>query len=307
VKNRGQWQRALAAAWFAVVLAAGGRGADEAPPASRPPVENSIEAAKRDFEAVKSSREAGLPQRVDGPRISIPEMRSGPSAPEGWTAARPKASEKKSSNWLVEAMEKSDPRKDRDREKDRSGKPERELDGLGQSLPGAPERESKSETERSETDAAEARKPTGTAVANPFTRYLGSWMSREDYAILKPGLVASPNLAGAGSGRMPSPVNTGPTGLSTTSSQDAFLNLTGDLPKVDLAPATPRENPYLALLSPPPSMPLVQPMPAPSTVPATAGRAPVMGPPPPPPPQSKIPDFAKPDPDEKYFKQLKRF
>ena len=76
------------------------------------------------------------------------------------------------------------------------------------------------------------------------------------------------------------------------------------------APAAMRENPYLQPLAAPGFVTLpsnvkskLEPLPPPRTA-----NLPSFSPPTPiPPPQSKVPEFARPLADEKYFKPLKRF
>jgi len=295
---------------LAAALAGGGGavcGADEKAPAS-PPVEQPVDAiaiARREFEAVKSSRNPGLPAKGEFPRLTVPELRSAPP-PAPWTPPKTVSPEKKSANWLVDAMEKSaDARKDRertgaDRERDR----DRGREPLG------PEKEKEeadaNEPRRGSDSVAERERKAENAVANPLAGFLGVWMTPQDYALLKPGIdQAFGDAAGAGGGgSAPRPDAATAFTLPGTDGIGGVNTAAGRA-----VPATPRENPYLAMLNPPvpaaaPAAGIANALPPVSIAPSRA-----MPPPPAPIPAAKspIPDFAQPAADEKYFKQLKRF
>jgi hypothetical protein len=277
-----------------------------APPAAASPAkEEPIAAAKREFQGVKSARDAAMQPDGRVPRIAVPELSTGapPAAPT--LQQRTAAPEQKSANWLVDAMEKRpDGRRDAGLEQTRGGRvtPPRERDvnaATGGDEPGAAvARDQALERERKENAAA----------LNPLTRYLGDWMTPQDYALLKPGL--QPSMAG---GEPRTSGATLPFGVSSPVSplpgaETAFGLVPPTLPAS--TPAAPRVNPYLQSLTPaaapavftptastvsPPSAPAPAPVTvtSPPTVPAQSG--------------SKVPEFAKPGSDARYFKQLKRF
>jgi hypothetical protein len=139
----------------------------------------------------------------------------------------------------------------------------------------------------------------GQAVPNPLNSFLAEWMTARDYALLKPGLQSS----GATAASLP----------TSPGSEPAVSVILPVTPKREVPAAKPGENPYLEILNEP-SPAVAAP---PSTVATNANPAvpspapPVLLPPvpptPAPAPQSKIPDFAKPATNDKYFKPLKRF
>ena len=296
----------LALVWALALGISRGVAADEkttaAQAASPAPAEGSISTAKRDFDAVKAARNPALQQKGDVPRIGVPDLRTGVPAPTP-TAPKKLGTEKKSANWLVEAMEKQQPRKDRGREGDRDKTGRETNKGV---LDPTTESEDSAEMRKrddSETAAAQEEKRQEEPV-NPLASYLGEWMTPQDYALLKPGIERSLSKSGLESGT--SPLSSLAPSLGPIGASDANVasgtNLRGALA------VAPRENPYLATLgaSPPstPVAPVFVPPPAPmaSAPPSVVGPAQM-----PEPPRSKIPDFAKPAQDEKYFKQLKRF
>ena len=296
---------------FALAFALRENRAAEESAAAKPPPPNAdaIDVAKQEFQAIKSARENALQPKGDLPRFTVPDM--SPSAPGPTTLrAKSEALEKKSKNWLLDAMEKSgDARKDRDRgrtdpDRKRSGSArgiedeQTTSDGLGA------ERETNSRQEKAEVSERGDRKPE--AVFNPFTRYLGGWMTPADYALLKPGLDSA--LAGASpvkSAATPSPLS---LELPDLAGGDAGLSGLSAPSRGGVVTPAPHENPYLSLMNsvppvPTPNAPAVVPPPiAPTLAPAS-----VAGPPNIPPAKSTVPDFAKPPVDEKYLKQLKKF
>ena len=298
--------RALLALALTIGASGGSAAAEKAStaPAVRPPVvEDSISSAKRDFDAVKAARNPALQQKGEVPRIGVPDLRTGAPAP-GPTAPKKLGTEKKSANWLVEAMEKQQPRKDRGRDSDRdkfgrdtsksSSDPETEPDDFIETK------------KRNESDAitAEEDKRKDEPV-NPLASYLGEWMTPQDYALLKPSLERS--LSKSGLEGSTSPISSlapslGPIGGSESNAAPG-ANVRGALGML------PRENPYLATVGPAPQSPIASgPVFVPPPAPVSSAPSPVMGPAPlAEPPRSKIPEFAKPAQDEKYFKQLKRF
>ncbi len=312
-RQRSSWIALVAAVALGLVAshAAEDKPATAAPSASADALTN----ARREFDAVKAGRGAAQPQKNDLPRVSIPEMQAPPPPAGSWQPPKSTKPEKKSANWLVEAMEKSaEARSDRDRERTGGGTAmgmnERERDRLRDGRAGDTDVGERGEpgeprSERRSTDEREPR--SATAVSNPLTGYLGTWMTPQDFALLKPGIDQSAansaepfgNGASNFSSVAPTLPTLGPDGLLGSSAASARP-----------AAAAPRENPYLAMLNTVPSPAIA----APTAVSPTIGSSAPSMPPsiiapvvPKPNPKSAVPDFAKPSTDEKYFKQLKRF
>ena len=286
--------------------------------------ESSISAAKRDLEAIKAAREPLGPEKSALPQIAAPELHAPSPGVNPWPK-RDRASkaqleaEKKSKNWLLEAMEKE---KRLDRE-DRDGGPARieteservlaardelRAEGTESELAttlglGDPERTTKDPTRRRE------RAPS--PAANPLAGFMADWMTPQDYSLLQPGLasVGAGDAARGESGALSSlgGVPVAPGGASG----DTSLSLIVEGAKSRSAPTLADENPYLQPLVPPLQSDALFAPPPPAT-PIGSGApniAPInpVPPPEPPPTRSKIPDFAKPQTDDKYFKPLKRF
>ena len=316
--------RALALA--AALVGAAARAA-ESPAAATPSEPNatsdrapgaSIDAAKREYDAIKASRDPSQPQRGALPKLTMPELHTGAPEAKPWSPAKtekPETDARRSGNWLVEAMEKdARQRKERGRgeptrsKDDRSPRSERDEDLPDAANGVAPSRSREGDEDEVERSGFETK--DATAVPNPLSRFLGEWMTPRDYALLKPGLEES---LGA---RMPGERATDGVDFATPSSVAGINGLFGaaaaNVP--GSAPQTARENPYLQAMETPASFPAMPPPPVPhvtSTAPITAAPAPIIAAPPNLPPsvstKSKIPEFAKPAQDEKYFKPLKRF
>ena len=292
------------------VVRAQGEGTVTATPAAS---REGIAEAKKNFDTIKSVRDAALLPNNRMPTVSVPELSlpTAPSTTTGTSKAKTNPREAKPANWLVDAMQKEsssnqlrDPRI-RDR-KSRSGGRERDDADENREGPDGPDfLANDKDTARIERERRDQREEDVTpAVANPLNEFLGSWMTPQDYALLKPGLTPSTDAGGATKvSPLPSSINgaTPAGGLSD-------LARTGSVaPTIAIPP--PRENPYLQSLKTElpgtvsttrrqievaPIAPLSRPPPA-STTPPVA------------PPPSKIPEFAKPSGDDRYFKQLKRF
>ncbi|MEO5958798.1 MAG: hypothetical protein ABIR80_06755 [Opitutaceae bacterium] len=275
--------------------------AAESTRATESAAENPIGAAKREFEALKANTNGAAAQKGELSGFSMPTLRT--TEPEALQMPRigkgTGAAQKKSGNWLIEAMEK----KPRQQDQSRAGEG-RESRFSTDEVALVPDWE----------DSGQSKTPTRTkdrlreAELNPLARYMGEWMTAKDFALLQPG------LAGAGQGgdlRTDDLASSPAFGAeaSQLGSLDASLGLKA-VAKQMKGNAS-RENPYLqpievpalpATKTLPPVSPNVAPMP-PTAVPILsvppprengAGRAPG-------------PDFPKPGSDEKYFKQLKRF
>lgn len=288
----------------------------------------SINAARREFDAIKSLREPSQQQKSALPRMTMPQLQLGTAEPSPLPSSKaekaaPKA--KRSNNWLVEAMEK-DTRQRTNRDRDeRTGRSrgdvgvgdaatdhfptdaDRREDAAAQSAQGT----SRAETaELAAIEAREARQKS--AVTNPLTRYLGEWLTPQDYAILQPGLDAS--LAGRSgtNARDLSALGDAQSAGIGGGSETAFGLLEHRQPAFSVPEAG--ENPYLQTMEPPPSTtanPMPFPLPVSVAPPVVSQPSPLVriapNPPPPAPEKPRIPEFAKPALDEKYFKPLKRF
>lgn len=258
------------------------------------------------------------------PKLTMPELRA--AAPEvlPWGTKqgnKPDAAGKQSANWLVDGVMKDERRaNDAARKgKDRGGRSDR-----GERAD--PTERSVRTLDAKDTDVAQSEntEPRGEGeverekemgeVANPLNRYLGEWLTSRDYAMLKPSLED-----GAADGRTTVGLDPriaatlGPNSL-TTAMQTTGSAMGESATAIDaVRQAPPRENPFLDALHPVANAKPASAVPLPA--PSAASVAPpiissTVGPNSPPliaPPQSKIPDFAKPAQDEKYFKQLKRF
>ena len=269
-----------------------------APSGPKPEQGATIEVAKKEFDAVKSLREFGPDPKGNLPRLSLPSMPSG-AAPSALPSAgnRPELDRQPSKNWLVDAMEKRASEKNSrtadDRETERGREPNELRAGRTRG------REDEEKNSRPETP-------------NPFARYLGDWMTPQDLALLKPALENSTRGdSAAGNGALPNLSGEAAVALGDFGPKSALSGASG----TNRLPATGqvRENPYLDVLggaraqtAPPPAV-VSRPsgsFGAPQS-PASAATAP--GVPPPPPQAGKLPEFVRPNADEKYFKQLKRF
>lgn len=146
---------------------------------------------------------------------------------------------------------------------------------------------------------------------DPLARFLGDWMTPQDYALLKPahrrsepaGVEVPAGLAVASERVATQPEL--PFGLRGGEGSIAR----GAVPKPDGA-AFRRDNPYLqTLANQAPANGIIaapqklSPTPPASNAPAAKGTMEIV----PGIPAQKSPDFSKPTEDEKYFKQLKRF
>lgn len=304
--------------WFVVLsLAVGatamGRAADEAPApaAAASNGENSISAAKRDFDSIKAAREEALHPKSDLPRVTVPELQVGNPTPRNSSAERETENDlrkkAKSPNWLVDAMEKREKKSDPRNRGGKSGMPrDADLAEAWDAEKSAAKSDFTVPPEKRADASAEARERRETEPPpNPLAPFLAGWMTAQDYALLKP--TTTTNAGGAAVVSIP--------GVNTTPANDSILAartevrtpFRGDSPS-GISPSS-AENPYLAALNE--AAPALGALTVPGQ-PAATPNLPVAPPPPryeppPPPPTVKIPDFAKPANDERYFKPLKRF
>ena len=262
--------------------------------------------AKRDLETIKAVRETATQPKATLPQFEKPGLPASMSKPPVWVA--PASSPKrKVNNWLLEAMEKPELRKNREatsakthdlaRRDNLNGELARNTDGRESATGRLDGREANMAGTKDQARDEKNR--------NPLAAYMASWMTPRDYALLQPsvaGLTAAELTArGEPSGEFALPSLVGRSGslssnasFSPVESQVAFFHT--------------RENPFLAK--------------SPETPVATSGvtiplRVPVPRTAIPPAPVSPViempitrpigPEFARPSTDEKYFKQLKRF
>lgn len=294
-----------------VLLAAAARAEDAAPAPA-----DSIAAAKRDLAAIKSPlspQETGALPLVDmkdlgpmpgglRPEVSpLPDTERDPSL-------GPNKKKVGTGNWLVDAMDKNTSSKEAgSKEKDDILKGDPDLiraDEKGVRLekdPLAPD----------EPREKEQPKPSAQAVYNPLDSFMGSWISARDHDLLLTP-ARSDGIAGPDSGKTRADLLPGIEVNSSQPSEDFVL------PQPDpTAFGDPRSpaNPYVAVMDLLPASPLASfaasgaPAFAPSElqdVPrgmssSGADARPIDS------TRSFIPDFAQPDDDDKYFKQLKKF
>lgn len=321
-------KRVVASLGCLLWLAASAPAADGPAPAAPG---DSISAAKREFDSIKALRDPALPAPSKGtlPNLQVPELHT--TTPDAARRVKQKQAEaaakaKKSGtgNWLVDAMEKdartqagnrgsaSDGagRRTRDSRSEAASEDSLETDAEGRSLLAADEAVSGLDATRGERRTERERVDERPNVVNPLTSFLGSWMTPQDYALLRPGLDDSGRRNDVPAGAGGSAGGGGLAGGESTA-QLAFLE------SRPASPANPpvRENPFLQALEFPAS-PTGSSLSAPSptftlpemsAAPAAAPLLPATAVAPTHPPKSTVPDFAKPALEEKYFKQLKRF
>lgn len=304
--------RLAAGAVLAAVFASAMRGQGEgAAAATATAPREGIAEAKKDFDSIKSVRDAALLPNSRMPTVSVPEL-SLPTAPSaiGTSKAKPDPREAKSANWLVDAMKQSSSTSSSRLQDSRSGNrnsrsPSRDRDVTDEKGDGRNLTESENDAARIEQDRRDQREEDVTAAvaANPLNDFLGTWITPRDYALLKPGLTPNDSGLGAKASALPSSISG-----TSVAGRLAELTRVGSASAAIAIPPS-RENPYLQSLKtelpsamPPTRRPIdVAPIASPPRPP------PVIVPSPVPPSQSKIPEFAKPTTDERYFKQLKRF
>jgi hypothetical protein len=312
-------------ALVAVVIGGAGVGVAQDKPADirssdTPARSGTLSDTKSELDAIRALRDPAMPSRVDPPRVGAPEWHgpSGGTPAPVLRPARPVPRETKGANWLVDAMQPA--AKDRERAPGErnlsplnSSRSDRlqDADDADRLRPGErpAEGSTRRETDRALDDRARDRSATvdPTTVINPLTRYLEDWMSPQDLALLAPGAL-QPGKPGVDTLAVPRPgaASTGallPPGVGGEGFFGARPPAGGTLDP------TPRENPFLQSLAPPPpgmapGIPTSRPASPPPalTAPATALNPPPVAPPPP-----RARDFARPPNDEKYFKPLKRF
>lgn len=258
---------------------------------------DAIADAKKDFDKIKSARDAALLPGSQLPRVGVPELTL-PVAPPTTVAPQSKTPPRdtKSANWLVDAMAKQGSTRDRKSRGGTQGESELEEEREAHRL-------AESDEGRGRREQRETREPESKPVVfNPLTTFLGDWMTPQDYALLKPGLTSGLEAGTAAK----NPV--APTAGVGFAAVGGMADISFGIPTSPTAalPQPPRENPYLQSLKPDlPAVPEMKPAFSPpvSGLPRATGTVS----PPPPPVTPKTPDFARPSEDDRYFKQLKRF
>ena len=276
---------------------------------------DAIAEARKEFETIKSVREAALLPESRMPKLGVPEL-SLPTTPSAVSGPKPKQNPRdpKSSNWLVDAMAKETntsagrtPESRSKERKARSNSKNHDDGSRGEGARGFEARESAAAgSEREQRDERE-EDVTAAVVVNPLNAFLGEWMTPQDYALLKPGLTPKEGSGVAGNvAGLP-----GSLGVTLPGNGLKDLSFGGPVASSNPPPTSPRENPYLQSLKPDAAVTSTLNRSRPtetSMVPNAPRQAPMVAPTPPvTPPPSKIPEFAKPPTDDRYFKQLKRF
>ena len=292
---------------LAVALVGGDRGRAQPVEADAPAPEKadagvsdskaSIAGARKDLEAVKSLRSFGSAPKGGTPALAVPRMQTEstavPLAPKRGTLE----GEKRTATWLLDAMDKRAPAKG--------------ARGAEARLPetGAVEQRRDRRDERLPFRIEKGGYEHGGPV-NPFSRYLGDWISPQDYALLKPVVVP---VGSAQDITAKAPEANSPMASVSPLSETGGKSVVGtkDSGSRFRPPGTERANPYLEVLKSPTASPLLGAAPAkPKTVSASPASAGGVTTPPEALPEvarPRTPDFARPNPDDKYFKQLKRF
>ena len=295
--------RRLASIFFVIAAAA----AAEEPSAVSTPgpetKEDPIAAAARDFQSLKTTRNP-LPSEKTGLNMSgltTPEFQNAGHGVSVTPSVKPKippGAKSKSANWLVDGVMKKTGQSTLDktvRGTDELSALDALADDPAQADP-LTQAEQRSRTEQPKPSEAEL---------NPLMRYMSGWMTSQDYALLRPGLAGavSADAVARGDPSLPGATASGPAIAFGTN------GLSAGLLHADVAPTsvvTVRENPFLQAFNPPPA-------PAPAAI-ASGAMEPAIAPPirtvtpsAPPMTQPKMPEFARPSDDAKYFKQLKRF
>ena len=293
-----------------LVLAAGARAQDAAPPAG-----DSISAAKKDLATIKSP--LNQPDAASAlPTMDMKDLGPMPGAarpdisllnPERDPTLDPAKKKTGTGNWLVDAMDKNtSSQASRSKEKDEILKGDPDLiraDEKGIRLEKDP---------LAIEDAREKERPKepAEAVYNPLDAFMNGWVSARDHDLL---LTSSKGdgLTGADLGKVHADLLPGLDTGGSGPGSEPLLQPVDTASFADVKGA----NPYLAVMDLSAPQPLkgfvgpdlvgfapVEPMDIPRGM-STSGvdARPIDT------PRSFIPDFAQPADDDKYFKQLKKF
>ncbi len=276
-------------------------GAVEGAVSKREETEEPMASAKRDFRAVRASGDAGVGEKEGLPRLDV--LGVNVFTPELVARGRPPKieAEQKPANWLLDAMEKSSSaRKDRELAR-ASPEPDGKISGF------RPARGVDPFALKIELRAADRGVDSSAVAPNPLDHYLGRWLTPQDYGLLQMGRTQKNTGMGAGAtrsgGEPPAAKSSGDVAPPNSISGEPLT-----LPRLSER-SDQRANPYLASIEGAPTTSVATPAanqgglgvpPAaaivPAAVPVAAG-----------PSTSRLPDFARPVSDEKYFKPLKRF
>jgi hypothetical protein len=272
---------------------------------SKPP--DGFEQVRKGLDAVKAQPEVAKQTAPNLGSSVMPDWQA-PGPPPARTTPSPGKNlgrEGKSSNWLLEAM---NPSTLPDGKSDSGASPASATGPDGSLTPREVSRRPDPGPSAlgSEQLRGAAPLPGQAAAPDPFARFLGGWMTPQDYALLRPSISTSENTPQGPNREIGT---SAPTSNVQTSDLSAVLraNTTGEAAKPRALIPTARVNPYLPALEPaeisaagatvkartesPPPVTPANALPSPATVPA--------------PP--KVPTFHSTTDDEKYFKQLKRF
>lgn len=286
--------RGVFSTWCALCGAAVFAAEPASPSQSQPDAEASLAGVKRDFAAIKAAREAAGNSTLDLPRLTAPELQAEARRP---AVLKTPAPEKKSTNWLVDAIES------------KSG---------ANGVPGQNERDERSgfaREPRAEDEVGTLRKKAPTVdrktgrtaetavVVNPLTSFMAGWMTPQDLALLRPSMGGPTAAESIARGERPREfLEQSVSGIQQGKGADIFAGRE----RAPLSAMAPRTNPFLESIGLPAVAPAVRIGPPPAIAASTTNALA-------PPPvesvsaKSKIPEFAKPPEDEKYFRQLKRF
>ena len=263
---------------------------------------------RKELEATKNARTPAAPPAAGLSSSALPDWQGAATIPPPPSPAGRKipGRETKPSNWLVEAMSQTNS------SLGSSGTEENATRAVGEARLLPEKNGSRSfgpEKAAAGVDIRELKPLAGQPVApDPFARFLGGWMTPQDYALLKPVAVgeSAPRDMSRATGSVAPSLNARTPELSTS----IRTNGSGESAKKNVPSPAPRENPYLPALAAPgvasspalaaPKPPIISPLrpvAAPNLIQPTATT----------PPPLKPPDFPPLSDDEKYFKQLKRF
>ncbi len=263
---------------------------------------------RKELEATKNTRTPAAQPAAGMSSSALPDWQGATIIPPPTSPAGRKipGRETKPSNWLVEAMSQTNS------SLGSSGTEENRATAVGDArlLPEKNvSRRFGSEKAAAGGDLRELKPLAGQPVASdPFARFMGGWMTPQDYALLKPVAVgeSTPRDASRETGSVAPSLNARTPELSTSIRTHGVV----ESARKQVPSPAPRENPYLQALAAPSiaSRPALA-APKPTTI---SPSRPVAGtvsiqPAATPPPPAKAPDFPSATDDEKYFKQLKRF
>ncbi len=248
---------------------------------------------------VKSLREHGADPKIDSNRLVLPRGPSGP-APAAGVAPRPDPAKdpKPGTNWLVDAMQK------REVGKPTRSEGRRDPETNGEDRPG-----------REGEQASSVREQEGNGrlpPPNPFAPYMQGWISPVDMPLLRPAWEVSRVLPGPGAENGASEANTRFLGTQEDLARKPGASIATVKSPLGGATSQTRENPYLTNLENGAAgnakpVALARPSVGPAAAYSSPSTSAAVPPPATPLPQSRIPDFVRPNTDDKYFKPLKRF